>query len=186
MRHQGTVTLETRHLWLRRFEPLDAAAMYKNWASNPAVTQYLTWPTHAEVSVSQSVLDLWCSLYAKPDYYNWAIVLKTIEEPIGSIAAVDQNEAMDLVHMGYALGEPWWRQGLMTEALGEVIRFFFTAVGVRRIEARHDTRNPNSGKVMQKCGLRYEGTHRQSDRNNQGICDTAWYAMLADDYEALP
>ncbi len=56
--------------------------------------------------------------------------------------------------------------------------FFFGKVGVNRIEARHDPGNPNSGKVMMKCGMRYEGTLRSSDRNNQGICDASYYSLL--------
>ena len=32
--------------------------------------------------------------------------------------------------------------------------------------------------VMEKCGMKYEGTLRSSDRNNQGICDASWYAIL--------
>ena len=35
---------------------------------------------------------------------------------------------------------------------------------------------------MKKCGLRYEGTSRQSDRNNQGVCDAAHYAVLKEDW----
>ena len=63
-----------------------------------------------------------------------------------------------------------------------LLQFFFEEVGVNRIESRHDPRNPNSGKVMQKAGLRYVGTLRQSDWNNQGVCDAAYYTILADDY----
>lgn len=59
--------------------------------------------------------------------------------------------------------------------------FFFDIVGVNRMESRHDPRNANSGAVMRKCGMRYEGTLRQSDWNNQGICDASWYALLAEE-----
>ena len=58
--------------------------------------------------------------------------------------------------------------------------FFFDEVGVNRVESRHDPNNPNSGAVMRKCGMTFEGTLRQSDWNNQGICDASWYALLAD------
>ena len=61
------------------------------------------------------------------------------------------------------------------------IDFFFEVVDVNRIEARYDIRNPNSGKVMKKCGMKYEGTLRQSDRNNQGICDSSYYVLLKSD-----
>lgn len=53
--------------------------MYQNWASDPEVTKYLTWPVHADVEVSKTVLANWVSSYAKDDYYHWAIVLKGME-----------------------------------------------------------------------------------------------------------
>ena len=59
-----------------------------------------------------------------------------------------------------------------------VMDFFFDKVGTNRIECRYDPRNPHSGMVMKKCGMKYEGTMRSSDRNNQGICDASWYALL--------
>ena len=80
--------------------------------------------------------------------------------------------------IGYMLLTEYWSQGIMTEALTAVMEYLFDQVGMNRIEARHDVNNPHSGAVMKKCGMRYEGTHRAADRNNQGICDTAIYAML--------
>ncbi len=55
----------------------------------------------------------------------------------------------------------------------------FDVVGYQRIECRHDPRNAHSGAVMRKCGMAYEGTLHQSDRHSQGVCDAAWYALLA-------
>jgi len=182
MNHKGTVTIETPRLLLRRFTADDAEAMFQNWASDPEVTKYLTWPTHADSSVSKAVLGSWMELYKMPEHYSWAIVLKAINEPIGSIAAVEQRDDIRMVHIGYCIGGKWWHNGYTSEALKELVRFFFEEVGVNRIESRHDPRNPNSGKVMVKCGLSYEGTMRQSDMNNQGICDAARYAMLAEEY----
>lgn len=54
-------------------------------------------------------------------------------------------------------------------------------IGTKKIESRHDPRNPNSGAVMKKCGMMYEGTLRQADWNNQGICDASYYAILKND-----
>jgi ribosomal-protein-alanine N-acetyltransferase len=182
MNHRGTVSLETKRLILRRFEIDDADAMFRNWANDAEVTKYLRWPTHSDVSVSQAVICSWMELYQKPSHYCWAIVLKEINEPIGSIAAVEQCDDLSMVHIGYCIGQKWWHKGYTSEALAELIRFFFEEVEVNRIESMYDPRNPNSGKVMQKCGLTYEGTMRQADINNQGICDAARYAILAQDY----
>ena len=184
MKHQGTKKIETDRLILRQFSTEDADSMYNNWAKDPEVTKYLIWPYHKSVEVSKGVLSEWIPLYAQDDYYQWAIVLKMSDEAIGSIAVVLKDDAVEMVHIGYCIGRKWWNQGITSEALAALVRFFFDEVGVNRIESRHDPRNPNSGKVMTKCGLKYEGTHREADWNNQGKCDSAYYAILAKDYKA--
>lgn len=181
MKHLGTRTITTERLILRRFTLEDAQAMYHNWASDPDVTRYLTWPAHGSVEITQMVLCDWIADYEKDDFYQWAIELRELGQPIGTISVVSHNDKAQLVHIGYALGRRWWRRGIMSEALQAVMDYLFDEVGVNRIESRHDPRNPNSGKVMRKCGMQYEGTLRQSDWNNQGICDASWYALLAEE-----
>jgi len=181
MNHLGTKELHTNRLLLRRFDKNDAEAMFNNWASDSEVTKYLTWPTHSNAEISAKVLESWIPEYANPGYYQWAIVPKELNEPIGSIAVVKMDDDIGMVQIGYCIGRKWWRRGYTSEALAEVIRFFFEEVGANRIEARHDPRNPNSGKVMLKCGMKYEGTMRKSDKNNQGICDCSMYAILRED-----
>ena len=186
MRHQGTKRLETDRLILRKFVIDDAEAMYNNWASDPDVTKYLTWPYHKTIEISTAVLTDWSNQYAKDDYYQWAIVLKENgDNPIGSIGVVHKDDSLEMVHIGYCIGKKWWKQGITSEALTAIVEFFFGEIGINRIESRHDPKNPNSGKVMMKCGLKYEGTHREADCNNQGRCDSAMYALLAKDYKAL-
>ncbi len=171
--------LETDRLILRRFKIIDAEAMFRNWASDKEVTKYLTWPPHKDVEVSRAVLEDWIVRYSDDNYYNWAITLKeNSDEPIGNIAVNQMREDTAVMHIGYCLGRKWWHAGIMTEALKAVLDFLLDTVGAERIESRHDPRNPNSGKVMLKCGMKYEGTLRRSDRNNQGICDACYYALL--------
>lgn len=180
MNHQGTIRIETKNLVLRRFTTADAEAMYHNWASDDAVTKYLTWPSHASVEVTTALLQTWVEAYEQPTFYNWAITWKENEqEPIGGISIVHMDEAIASVEFGYCLGRNWWRRGITSEALQALIRFFSETVGANRLEARHDLANPNSGQVMRACGMQYEGTLRQGGRNNQGCCDEAIYALLA-------
>ena len=178
MKHSGTQRLETERLVLRRFVNEDAAAMYRNWAADEEVTKYLTWPPHSSQEVSQKIVEDWVKAYDSASYYQWAIVLKEKEEPIGSISVVHMNEEVSMAHIGYCIGRTWWHNGITSEALRAVMDFLFDVVGFDRIEARHDPRNPASGRVMEKCGMKYEGTLRCSDRNNQGVCDACYYALL--------
>ena len=181
--HKGTQTIETPRLILRQARLQDAEPMFRNWASDPEVTKYLTWPTHQSVAVSETVIGSWLQAYEKENYYQWMIVLKELGEPIGSISAVRQNERTEEAEIGYCIGRPWWHRGITTEALQAVIDFLFGEVGMNRIAARHDPRNPHSGGVMRKCGMKYEGTNRACDRNNQGICDTAQYSILRNEWQ---
>ena len=182
LQHKGTQLLETPRLILRKFTMDDTQAMYENWASDPEVTKYLTWPTHENAGISEMVLRDWCSHYPEPDFYQWAIVPKALGEPIGSISVVKIHEDAQWVELGYCIGRKWWRGGYTSEALKALVAFFFEEVGAGRIQALHDPRNPNSGAVMRKCGLISEGTLRQAGRNNQGICDETIYAILREEY----
>lgn len=183
MEHKGTKTIETKRLLLRQFNNDDAEAMFRNWQSDPKVTEFLRWKTAIDVSETQCVLREWTEKYEQPDFYQWAIVLKEIGEPIGSISVVEKNENLDIVHIGYCIGSKWWYQGITSEAFKVVISFFFEEVGVNRIESQHDPNNPNSGKVMAKCGLKYEGTLREADWNNKGIVDACMYSLLKSEYK---
>lgn len=184
MKHLGTKELETQRLVLRRFTLEDAQAMYDHWASDPEVTKFLTWPAHSSPEVTKTVLTDWVQSYEKENYYQWAIVPKELGQPIGSIAVVEQDDRVCKAHIGYCIGKNWWHCGYMSEALKAVLDYLFSQVGLLRVEARHDPRNPHSGGVMKKCGMKFEGTLRQSDWNNQGICDASWYAMLRSEWEA--
>ena len=155
--------------------------MYKNWASDPEVTRFLTWPVHSGVEVTEQVLKSWVDGYEKDDFYQWAIVPKELSEPVGSISVVSCKETAGIAHIGYCIGKRWWHRGFTSEALQAVIDFLFDEVGAQRVEARHDINNPHSGGVMRKCGMKYEGTLRRSDINNQGLCDACWYAILNDE-----
>lgn len=178
MKHCGTQRLETERLILRKFVIEDASAMYKNWASDNDVTKYLIWQTHSSPEITEGIIKEWVNSYADDKFYQWAIELKEIEEPVGSISVVHMNEDISMVHVGYCIGKAWWNKGITSEALKAVMDFLFDTVEVNRIESRHDTQNINSGKVMKKCGMKYEGTLRSSDRNNQGICDASYYGIL--------
>lgn len=182
MKKIGTKLLETDRLILRRFTVQDAEAMYRNWASDPEVTRYLTWPCHPSPEATAALLEDWAARYEDGSYFQWAIRRKGSDEGvIGSIAAVKLDEKVNSAEIGYCLGRAYWGQGIMPEALRAVMDYLFDEAEINRVSAYHDVNNPKSGRVMQKAGMKYEGTHRQAGKNNQGICDLACYAALRED-----
>ena len=92
MDHKGTVTLETERLILRRFAVSDAADMYRNWASSAEVARFLTWEPHPSAEAIAALLGEWVKEYEKPETYNWVLVLKESNMPVGNISVVNISE----------------------------------------------------------------------------------------------
>ncbi|WP_294372517.1 GNAT family N-acetyltransferase [uncultured Clostridium sp.] len=185
MRNLGTITIETERLVIRKFRKGDETDMYNNWASDKKVTKYLKWPPHKSKGMSECYVKWVIKNYDKDKegiVYDWIIELKDIGQAIGTIGVVAIDTYVESIQIGYCIGSNWWHKGIMAEALREVIKFFMEYVGVRRIEARYDSRNVNSGKVMQKCGFKYEGTLRCAEITNSGICDIILCSILKEDY----
>ncbi|QNU65415.1 GNAT family N-acetyltransferase [Ruminiclostridium herbifermentans] len=183
MKHMGSKTIETDRLILRKFNLGDANNMFTNWANDDEVTKYLTWPAHKSVEESEKIIGMWIKDYDSQNFYQWCIELKQTGEAIGGISVVNIKEDIRSVEVGYCIGRKYWGQGITSEAFGALITFFFEEVQVNRIEARHDINNPNSGRVMEKCGLIKEGVQKQGLKNNNGINDSVIYGLVRDDWK---
>lgn len=180
----GMKELETERLVLEKFKEEYAQQMFNNWASDKKVTKFLIWQPYTSADDVLEYIKSVISSYDKNKAYDWMIKLKETNEVIGTIGVVKSNFEIGCVTIGYCIGSKWWHKGIMTEALGGVIKFFFEEVGVNRIESTHDVNNPNSGKVMENCNMVQEGILRQAGLNNQGIADECCHAILKEDYFA--
>jgi len=181
MEHKGTITIGTDRLILRRFTPDDTGTMFQNLYSDAEAMRFLPWTAHSRVSETETLLAQYIDGYVSLDCYAWAIIPKNSGEPIGFIDA-SVVEAINAVKVDYGIGKPWWHKGFTSEALSAIIRFFLDEAGANRIYATHDPRNPNSGKVMQKCRMKYEGTLRGARYRKGEYSDRAMYSILAEEY----
>lgn len=182
MNHQGTKALQTERLALRRFQLEDAEEFYRNVTSDSKVNKFLTWPVHKDVEETRELLTGWVERYENPERYCWAIVLKENEQLIGTIAAPTIKNRTETAEVTYCIGSAWWGLGIVTEALSEVIRYLFEEILVNRIEAGYDIKNPASGRVLEKVGMQKEGILRKAGRNNQGLFDLVFCAILRSDF----
>ena len=182
MNHTGTKTLETKRLILRRFTVDDAEDMWNNWAGDDETTHFMNWAVNENVEFTKEVLKGWVQSYEKLNTYNWAIVLKDGNKLIGSIGLATVCEENRSGDGGYIIAKDYWNQGYTSEAYSRVIDYLLTSVGFNRIESKHHVDNPNSGKVMMKCGMKYEGELRQFGVSNKGeLYDCKLYSILKED-----
>lgn len=183
MEHIGTQIIETERLILRPLTVSDAQEMYDNWASSELATKYLTWNAYNEKEFD-SLLDRLKSMeryYQSNELYDWGIVIKSKDILIGTITFVTVSEYHNAVELGYVIGPEWWGNEYVVEAGHALIDFAFNRLGVNRIEAFHDVRNPASGRVIEKLGMQYEGTHRDYRKLKGEYVTYKHYAILASD-----
>ena len=104
MNHQGTKTLQTERLLLRRFQIEDAEVFYRNVTSDSKVNRFLTWPIHKDVAETKELLTNWVERYEDPERYCWAIVWKETGQVIGTIAAPTVKNRTETVEVTYCIG----------------------------------------------------------------------------------
>ena len=158
----GSKVLHTARLTLRPFRASDAPQAFANWMSDPAVTHYLTWEPHADPAFTRHLLAMWEEEAKLDDVYHWAIVSDETGEAVGDISVVSLDRRTECAQVGYCLSRKLWGHGIMTEALTAVIDYLFGAAALWRIEGTYVADNAASGRVMEKCGMRTEGTARQA------------------------
>ena len=101
-------------------------------------------------------------------------------ELVGAIG-LEIHAAHDRAEVGYWIGVPYWGRGYATEALVEVIRYAFEELQLNRVYAHHYSRNAASGRVMQKAGMKHEGSMRRHVKKWGELLDVEWYGIVKGD-----
>ena len=172
--------LETPRLRLRPLTMRDDRDMYR-YCSDPEVSRHVLWETHESLRHSRQVLRAALRQYRSGAPSSFAIERRSDRRMIGTIGFMWINCDHRSGEVGYSLARDCWNQGYCTEALGAVLRFGFEELKLHRIEAQHEVDNPASGRVMEKCGMRCEGTLRGRVFNKGRFSDVKLYAILRTD-----
>ncbi len=177
MNHIGTKTLETQRLILRRYTLDDARA----YACVDSPAGNVVWEPPFSQEQTAEVKGV-INRYKNPGYYRWAIALKDSGAVVGGILIVKSDEKMLSCEIAYVINPKYRNRGYASEALRRVLVFLLTEVEYNRVQAGHLADNPASGRVMQKAGMKYEGTLRQDNRNREGVLtDSMIYGLLRED-----
>jgi ribosomal-protein-alanine N-acetyltransferase len=176
-------TLMTPRLTLRPFTLDDAPAVQRLAGAWEIAETTANIPYPYEDGMAEEWISTHQERFDKGEAVSLAITLSTDGRLMGAIG-LHINESQRLAEIGYWIGKPYWNQGYATEAAQEVLRYAFEVLDLNRVQARHMTRNPASGRVMQKIGMQYEGTLRQSIFRWGKFEDAAMYSILRDEYVA--
>ena len=154
--------LKTTRLLLRPWTESDAESLYE-YAKNPLVGPAAGWPVHTSVDNSRQIIrDI---LSAEETY---AVTRKESDEAIGSIGLLfdeksNLNIAADEAEIGYWIGEPFWGQGFIPEAVRELMRHAFEDLGVLTLWCGYFDSNEKSKRVSEKCGFTFHHTEHDKE-----------------------
>lgn len=150
---------ETKRLLLRPWEESDAESLYE-YAKDPLVGPIAGWPVHTSVENSLEIIR---NVLSAPETY--AVCLKEDNKAIGSIGLMIGKASNIGIpdtegEIGYWIGVPFWGQGLIPEAVNEMIRYAFEELKLEKIWCGYFDGNIKSKRVQEKCGFVYHHTNK--------------------------
>lgn len=153
--------IKTPRLTLRKMKVEDYADMYE-YARRADVTEYLTWTPHADRAYTKKYLEYIQTQYSAGEFFDWSVILDDEEKMIGTCGFTSFDFDNNSAEVGYVINPVYHGCGYAPEALIEVMMFGFMELNLHRIEAHYIDGNTASRRVMEKCGMRYEGCARSS------------------------
>lgn len=154
--------LETERLILRHWKESDAENLYE-YAKDAEVGPIAGWPPHRSIEESRTIIQ---NVLNGAEAY--AICLKEDGKAIGAVELklkghTDMTDREDECELGYWLGKPFWGQGIMPEAVKEMLRHAFEDCGMEKVWCGYYDGNVKSKRVQEKCGFRYQWTTKDVD-----------------------
>lgn len=149
--------IETERLILRPLKVSDAEHIFNTWTSDPRVTKFMTYTTHKSADETKEWLEnVVIQNTENKDHksYDMGFQLKESGKLIGSCGAYYKPE-FDRWSIGYNLAFDYWHQGYTSEAMKALVDRL-SGIGIKHFIASHAVDNPNSGKVMEKIGMKFD------------------------------
>ena len=143
----------TARLILRKPREEDAALIFASYGQDPAVTRYLTWRPHRDLSDAQEAVKRFLEGWRSGAAYCWLLFRREGGELAGCVAVrKDQG-----INLGYLLARTYWGEGLMSEALSAVSEWAFSDPTIFRVWAVCDIENDASAHLLARNGFCREG-----------------------------
>jgi RimJ/RimL family protein N-acetyltransferase len=174
-------SIETTRLVLRPFFPDDAEAVTRLAGDRKIAATTLNIPHPYEDGMAETWIATHGPGFSAGSSATFAIVSCGDDALIGAIG-LSIDRPFDCAELGYWVGRPFWNRGYATEAAAALAEFGFAVLKLNRISARHLARNPASGRVMEKLGMRREGTARQAVKKWGQYEDLVLYGLLRQDW----
>jgi RimJ/RimL family protein N-acetyltransferase len=175
--------LETDRLILRPFTELDAPRVSELAGDEAISDTTLRIPYPYTVEAALEWIGTHKSIRSKGWALFYAINLKETGDLIGSVG-IDIDQLHSRAEIGYWIGKKYWNEGYATEAASCLLDYAFVSLKVHKVVSHHFARNPASGRVLEKLGMKREGFLKEHIRKLDSWEDLIQYGMLDTEYKS--
>jgi ribosomal-protein-alanine N-acetyltransferase len=170
--------IESPRCVLRALQQEDAESVY-SWASDPIVSQFMSWQPHCSVDETREFINSSNKNTDAGVIRTFGIVLRQSGEVIGTCGFSEWNEENRRAEIAFALEPRQWGKGIMRECLTHLLPYGFSR-GLQRIQATCELQNERSKAVLLKLGFEKEGVLRRyvSAKDGQPL-DLEMYSILS-------
>jgi ribosomal-protein-alanine N-acetyltransferase len=169
--------LTTARLRLRAATLEDAEALSSIYG-DPEVRRYLGFGILTTLDQIREKLAGDLEAVRRGESMRWILCERDSDEVAGYVGLFHWSQRDRHAEVGYIVARHLWGQGLMKELLPTLLRFGFEQMGLHRIEARVDSRNAASMRVLTRAGFQQEGLLREHTAERDGFSDTTVLALL--------
>ncbi len=182
MSQQPFPRLATKRLILRPFAISDGAAVEQLAGARAVADTTLTIPHPYPAGGGATWIANHDDAWRRNVGLTLAICLGPADDGLVGAISLQLSAPHSHGELGYWIGTGHWGQGYATEAARALTAYAFTTLALHRVQGRHFTRNPASGRVLQKLGMQCEGIHRDAYLRWNRFEDVAVYAILANEW----
>lgn len=172
-------TLETRRLRLRPFGLADAAAVQRLAGAWEVAETTLLIPHPYPDGAAEAWIATHAPSWEAGTAVTCAITQRATGTLVGCVGLTIDRETTS-AELGYWIGVPYWNRGYATEAARALVQCGVEVLGLTLIHAQHFPRNPASGRVLEKIGMRCDGLQRDAIRKWGRLEDVVCYSYARD------
>ncbi len=173
--------LETKRLVLREMRPEDAKSIFSIFGDEE-VMRYRDVLGFTQLEEAQQFIEQMHSSCELGEETHWGITFKGEDHMVG-ICGYSWHLGRQFGAIGYDLARLYWKQGIMTEAIQELLRFGFEVRNLHRVEARVRLGNDASMRLLQRLGFQEEGILREALFLNNHFFDIKIFSLLKSEYQ---
>ncbi len=183
----GQPVLVTERLLLRPFTPDDAPEVQRLAGDREVASGTLQIPYPYPDGAAENWIATHRSGFEKGMHVVYALTRVQGGELVGAVGLVSVDRRHGRAELGYWVARPCWGRGYATEGARAMIEYAFSVLGLHRVHAMHFSRNPASGRVMEKCGMVHEA-HLRDHARKRGVFEDldVWGILHADWRERCP